>query len=135
MLQQFSCSKLSNRFFLDRNPEYYGDEHLTSTSEGNLVHRAGVGAETYESPSISQPEVLNPAPSETAQGNQYSFSSSSQGFTYENTQQSDGTFMHPQASSQMQNLAPFSSVMVKCIVRYVLLSIYHCWPLILGLNS
>ncbi|KAF7803206.1 GBF-interacting protein 1-like isoform X1 [Senna tora] len=93
-----------------RNPDYYGDEHLTA-SDGNLVHRTDVGAETYDSPSISQPEVLNPAPSETAQGNQYSFPSSSQGFTYENTQQLDTTFSHSQTSSQMQNLAPFSSVM------------------------
>lgn len=94
-----------------RNSDYYGDEHLTTTSEGNLVHRTGVGAETYESPSISQPEVLNSAPAETAPGNQYSFPQSSQGFAYENTQQPDVTFTHSQTSSQMQNLAPFSSVM------------------------
>ncbi|KAK4271795.1 hypothetical protein QN277_020434 [Acacia crassicarpa] len=94
-----------------RNSDFYGDEHLTTTSDGNLVHRTGVGAETYESPSISQPEVLHSAPAETAPGNQYSFPQSSQGFTYENTQQPDVTFPHSQTSSQMQNLAPFSSVM------------------------
>lgn len=79
------------------------------------MHRTNVGAETYESPSISQPEVLNPAPAETAQGNQYSFPPSSQGLAYENTQQPDVTFPHSHTSSQMQNLAPFSSVMVKCM--------------------
>ncbi|KAI9120764.1 hypothetical protein K1719_007797 [Acacia pycnantha] len=94
-----------------RNSDFYGDEHLTTTSDGNLVHRTGVGAETYESPSISQPEVLHSAPAEAAPGNQYSFPQSSQGFTYENTQQPDVTFPHSQTSSQMQNLAPFSSVM------------------------
>ncbi|KAI4295385.1 hypothetical protein L6164_035435 [Bauhinia variegata] len=94
-----------------RNPDYYGDEHHATTSEGNLVHRTGVGAGTYEPPSVSQPEVLKPEPTETVQGNQYSFPSSSHGFNYENTQQPDVTFAHSQTSSQMQNLTPFSSVM------------------------
>lgn len=69
---------------------------------------------TYENSSISEQEALKPEPSETAQDNQYSFPSSSHGFTYENAQQPEVTFPHSQTSSQMQNLAPFSSVMV-CI--------------------
>ncbi|KAJ1426201.1 UBA-like superfamily [Sesbania bispinosa] len=94
-----------------RNPDYYGDEHLTTTSDGNIAHITGVDADTYEHSSISQPEALKSEPPETAQENQYSFPSSSHEFTYENAQQSDVTYPHSQTSSQIQNLSPFSSVM------------------------
>ncbi|XP_027359710.1 uncharacterized protein LOC113868382 isoform X3 [Abrus precatorius] len=95
-----------------RNPDYYGDEHLVNTtSDGNLVQGTGVNAGTYEHTSISQQEALKPEPPETVQENQYPFPSSSHGFTYENDQQPEVTFPHSQTSSQMQNLAPFSSVM------------------------
>lgn len=69
-------------------------------------------ARTYEHSSISQPEALKSEPSETAQENQYSFPSSSHEFTYENAQQPEVAYPHSQASSQIQNLSPFSSVMV-----------------------
>ncbi|XP_061354215.1 uncharacterized protein LOC133298854 [Gastrolobium bilobum] len=94
-----------------RNPDYYGEEHITTTQDGNLVRGTSASAVTYEHSSISQQEVLKPEPPETAQENQYSFPSSSHGFTYENAQQSEVTFPHSQTSSQMQNLAPFSGVM------------------------
>lgn len=101
------------RYFSCRNSDYYEEEHLTTTSDGNLVQRTGVNAGTYDPPSISQPEVLRPeSPHETAQGSQYSFPSSSHGFTYDNSQQLDATYPHSQTSTQAQNLAPFSSVMV-----------------------
>ncbi|KAK7303497.1 hypothetical protein RJT34_14404 [Clitoria ternatea] len=95
-----------------RNPDYYGDEHLaTTTSDGNLVHETGVSAGTYEHTSISQQEALKQEQSVTAQENQYSFPSTSHGFTYENSQQSEVMYPHSQTSSQMQNLPPFPSVM------------------------
>ncbi|KAL2341495.1 hypothetical protein Fmac_009435 [Flemingia macrophylla] len=97
-----------------RNPDYYGDEHLvtTTTSDENLVQGADVSAGgTYEHTSISQQEALNSEGPETAQENQYSFPSSSHGFTYENAQQPEATFPLSQTSSQMQNLTPFSGVM------------------------
>ncbi|KAG4381326.1 hypothetical protein GLYMA_15G126000v4 [Glycine max] len=98
-----------------RNPDYYGDEHLsttaTTTSDGNLVQGTGVSAGTYEHTSISQQEALKPDPPEIAQENQYSFTSQSHGFNYENAQQPEVTFPLSQTSSQMQNLAPFSGVM------------------------
>ncbi|XP_020216055.1 uncharacterized protein LOC109799820 isoform X2 [Cajanus cajan] len=93
-----------------RNPDYYGDEHLTTTSDGNLAHITGVDAGTYEHSSISQSEALKSEPPETAQENQYSFPSSSHEFTYENAQP-DVAYPHSQTSSQIQNLSPFSSVM------------------------
>ncbi|KAH1041089.1 hypothetical protein GLYMA_09G019700v4 [Glycine max] len=94
-----------------RNPDYYGDEHLTTTtSDGNLVQGTGVSAGTYEHTSISQ-EALKPEPPEIAQENQYSFPSHSHGFNYENAQQPEVTFPVSQTSSQNQNLAPFSGVM------------------------
>ncbi|KAK7359147.1 hypothetical protein VNO77_01094 [Canavalia gladiata] len=94
-----------------RNPDYYGDEHLTTASDGNLAHITGVDAGTYEHSSISQSEPLKSEPPETAQENQYSFPSSSHEFTYENAQQPDVTYPHSQTGSQIQNLSPFSSVM------------------------
>ncbi|XP_015867039.3 uncharacterized protein LOC107404589 isoform X2 [Ziziphus jujuba] len=94
-----------------RNPEYYDDEHLRSTSDGNLIHRPGPGAGDYESSPASQAEVLKQETPEAAQGNQYSFPSAAPGFNYEGSQQLNVPFTHPQTSSQMQNLASFSSVM------------------------
>ncbi|WJX53318.1 hypothetical protein P8452_39323 [Trifolium repens] len=94
-----------------KNSDYYGDEHITTTSGGNVAHITGVDARTCEHSSISQPEALKSEPSETAQENQYSFPSSSHEFTYENAQQPDVTYPHSQTSSQIQNLSPFSSVM------------------------
>ncbi|KAK2384421.1 RNA polymerase II degradation factor protein [Trifolium repens] len=94
-----------------KNSDYYGDEHITTTSGGNVAHITGVDARTYEHSSISQQEALKSEPSETAQENQYSFPSSSHEFTYENAQQPDVTYPHSQTSSQIQNLSPFSSVM------------------------
>ncbi|WJX47359.1 hypothetical protein P8452_34057 [Trifolium repens] len=94
-----------------KNSDYYGDEHITTTSGGNIAHITGVDARTYEHSSISQPEALKSEPSETAQENQYSFPSSSHEFTYENAQQPDVSYPHSQTSSQIQNLSPFSSVM------------------------
>ncbi|KAK9981927.1 hypothetical protein SO802_035189 [Lithocarpus litseifolius] len=95
-----------------RNPEYYGDEHLNTTSDGNLVHRTGGGTVNYDSPSVSQPEALKQEATEVAQGNQYAFPSSAADFTYENTQQFNNAFTHPQTSSPMQSLAALSSVMI-----------------------
>ncbi|KAL5839173.1 hypothetical protein ACOSQ4_011781 [Xanthoceras sorbifolium] len=94
-----------------RNPEYYGDEHLRSTSDANIVHRPTASSGDYDSPSVSQPEVLKQETPEAAQENQYPFPSSGPGYTYENAQQLNTAFAHPQASSQMQNLASFSNVM------------------------
>ncbi|KAK7246089.1 hypothetical protein RIF29_40948 [Crotalaria pallida] len=94
-----------------RNADYYEDEHLTTTSDGNLAHRTGVSAGTYEHSSISEQEALKSEPPETAQDNQYSFPSSSHGFTYESAHQPEVTYPHSQSSSQIQNLSPFSGVM------------------------
>lgn len=94
-----------------RNPEFYGDEHLRATSDANLIHRTGASAGEYDSPSVSQEEALKQETTEADQVNQYSFPSSAPGFTYESSQQLNAPFNHPQTSSQMQNLAPFSSVM------------------------
>uniref|UniRef100_A0A6N2MNV2 GBF-interacting protein 1 N-terminal domain-containing protein n=1 Tax=Salix viminalis TaxID=40686 RepID=A0A6N2MNV2_SALVM len=93
-----------------RNPEYYGDEHLRNTVDESLVHRAGVSAANYDTPSVPQAETLKET-SESSQGNQYAFPSSTPGYSYENTQQLNAAFNNAQTSNQMQNIAPFSSVM------------------------
>ncbi|KAJ6751689.1 hypothetical protein OIU85_002146 [Salix viminalis] len=93
-----------------RNPEYYGDEHLRNTVDESLVHRVGVSAANYDTPSVPQAETLKET-SESSQGNQYAFPSSTPGYSYENTQQLNAAFNNAQTSNQMQNIAPFSSVM------------------------
>ncbi|XVF87217.1 hypothetical protein PTKIN_Ptkin18bG0101100 [Pterospermum kingtungense] len=95
----------------NRNPEYYGDERLRNNTEGNIINRSDVSTGNYEAPEDSRPEVLKQDASEAAQGSQYMFPSSASGYSYESSQQSTSTFTHPQTSSQMQNLTPFSSVM------------------------
>ncbi|XWS15928.1 hypothetical protein CRYUN_Cryun34aG0043800 [Craigia yunnanensis] len=95
----------------DRNPEYYGDEHLRNNTEENIINRSNVSTGNYEAPEDSRLEVLKQDASEAAQGSQYTFPSSSSGYSYENSQQLNPAFTHPQTSSQMQNLTPFSSVM------------------------
>lgn len=69
--------------------------------------------EDYDSPPVSQPsEVLKQESPDAVHENQYSFPSSAPGYSYENAQQLNAAFAHQQASSQMQNLASFSSMMV-----------------------
>ncbi|XP_059664778.1 uncharacterized protein LOC132311070 isoform X2 [Cornus florida] len=95
-----------------KNHEYYRDEPLRTVSDGNLGQRTGASDGSYDLPSASQPDVLKQENTEVANGNQYTFSSSSNpGYTFENAQQLNTAFPHSQTSSQMQNLAPFSSVM------------------------
>ncbi|XP_038702587.1 uncharacterized protein LOC119999132 isoform X2 [Tripterygium wilfordii] len=94
-----------------RNPEYYGDEHLRNSPDENFVHKAGVNASSYDSPSVSQPEVLKQETTEAPRGNQYAFPSSSPNYTYDNTQQLNTALNHQEMSSQIQNLSPFSSMM------------------------
>ncbi|KAJ8761921.1 hypothetical protein K2173_006523 [Erythroxylum novogranatense] len=94
-----------------RNPEYYGDEHLRSTADESLVHRTGVNAGNFDSPSVPQPEVLKEESIEVSQGNQYAFHSTTPDYPYENTQQLNDVFNNPQTSSQMQNIASLSSVL------------------------
>lgn len=86
-----------------------------------MVHIANANAGNYDSPSDSQAEVLKQETPETAHGNQYPFPSSAPGYTYENSQQMNAAFVPPQTSSQMQNLAPFSSVMVMSLTFQVFL--------------
>ncbi|XP_058200666.1 uncharacterized protein LOC131315557 isoform X2 [Rhododendron vialii] len=85
-----------------RNPEYHIDESLRAASDGNLVHRTGATAGRSDSLSSSPPEVLKQENTEAPHENQYSFQSSTSSYNFENGQQ---------LSSQMRNLAPFSSVM------------------------
>lgn len=100
-------------FLLCRNPEYYGDESIRTATDENLVHRTSAGAGSFDSPSASHSEALKQENPEVTHGNQYAFPSSSSGFTFESSQQLNAAFNYSQTSSQMQNLTPFSSAMVK----------------------
>lgn len=65
----------------------------------------------YDSPSTSQSDMLKPENTEAPQEIQFSFPSSSSAYNFENGRQSSASFPHSQTRPQMQNLAPFSSVM------------------------
>ncbi|XWS12416.1 hypothetical protein CRYUN_Cryun37aG0087800 [Craigia yunnanensis] len=80
----------------NRNPEYYGDEHLRSSTEGNIMNRSNVSTGNYEAPEDSRPELLKQDASEATQGSQYTFPSSASGYSYENSQQLDPAFTHTQ---------------------------------------
>ncbi|XP_010056860.2 uncharacterized protein LOC104444809 [Eucalyptus grandis] len=94
-----------------RNTEHYGDEHLRPPSDGDDVHVTVASAGSYEAPSASQPDSLKQQSVETTSGNQYTFPSSAPGFNYDNAQHLNAAFNHQQTSSQLQNLASFSSVL------------------------
>ncbi|XP_030515966.2 uncharacterized protein LOC115729515 [Rhodamnia argentea] len=94
-----------------RNTEHYGDDHLRPPSDGDDMHVTVVSAGSYEAPSASQPDSLKQQSVETTSGNQYNFPSSAPGFSYDNTQHLNAAFTHQQTSSQLQNLASFSSVL------------------------
>ncbi|XP_051128787.1 uncharacterized protein LOC127249818 [Andrographis paniculata] len=92
-----------------RSTEYYADDSLRNVSDSGLFHRAGVSAGTYETSSVSQPEVLKPENSERIHGDQYPFPSPNTGYSFDDAQHLNTAFS--QTSSQMQNLSPFSNVM------------------------
>ncbi|KAF8408966.1 hypothetical protein HHK36_005036 [Tetracentron sinense] len=94
-----------------RSPEYFGDEQLRSTSDGNVVHGTISDSGSYDSSSSSQLEVMKQDTPEAPNGHQYNFPSSVPGYAFENTQQLNTAFSYAQTNSQMQNHAPFASVM------------------------
>lgn len=66
----------------------------------------------YDTAPVTQSEVLLPETTEAVPGNQYSFTSSAPGYSYENGQDLNVAFSDTHTSSQVQSLAPFSSVLV-----------------------
>ncbi|KAG9159426.1 hypothetical protein Leryth_010977 [Lithospermum erythrorhizon] len=94
-----------------RNSEYYGDESYLDVADGNLYQRAGASSVNYDSPSASQQEPLKPENPDVERENRYAYPTSSQSFTYENTQQPNATSSQTHSGPQMQNNAAFSNVM------------------------
>lgn len=102
---------------MNRNTEFYGDEHLGSMSNGNRVHAST--AENYNDSSESQGEDLLPENPETVhQENQYTVAQSDQEYAYENAKQQMNTAFDASQTSmhnQMQNLTSLTNVMVSYI--------------------
>ncbi|ESQ33934.1 hypothetical protein EUTSA_v10006794mg [Eutrema salsugineum] len=95
-----------------RNNEFYGDEHLESTANGNMAHAPAAG--NFDDSLESRREVLKQENSETAQEHQYTFAQSEQGHAYEAAKQQLNTAYdasQTNAQNQMQNLAALSNVM------------------------
>lgn len=76
----------------------------------------------YDPSPAPQEEELKSENAEVAHANQYSFPSSNPGYTFDDAQRLNAAFN--QANPQMQNLAPFSDVMVQ-----------HTVPFVMGLRS
>lgn len=76
-----------------------------------MFHRSSASTRDYDPPSASQQEELKPENAEGGHGSQYAFPSSNTGYTFDGAQHMNATFN--QTSAHMQNLAPFSDVMVK----------------------
>lgn len=96
-----------------RNTEFYGDEHLGSTTNGNMVHTPATG--NYDDSLETRREVLKQENSEGAQEHQYTFTQSEQGYAYENAkqQQMNSAYdaSHTNSQNQMHNLDSLSNVM------------------------
>ncbi|KAK4775429.1 hypothetical protein SAY87_023390 [Trapa incisa] len=94
------------------NPEHFGDEHLgPSPTDVENMHTAAANAVNNESASVLQSEVLQPETTQVLPENQYTNTSSTPGYNYENSQNLNAAYNQMQTSSQMQNLAHFSSVL------------------------
>ncbi|KAK9153243.1 hypothetical protein Sjap_000723 [Stephania japonica] len=93
-----------------RSSNYLADEQLQSSSDSNVISRNAVGTGSYDSAS-AQPEAMKHDTAEVPHSHQYSFPGSVPGYTPENSSQLNAGFLYAQANSQMQNLAPLSSVM------------------------
>uniref|UniRef100_A0A1D1YH84 Phosphonoacetaldehyde hydrolase n=1 Tax=Anthurium amnicola TaxID=1678845 RepID=A0A1D1YH84_9ARAE len=92
-----------------RNSDYYTNEQLRPASNDNADCRPGSHVESYETP--SQPDVRSDN-ADTTEGHQYGFQSSVSGYTFSNTIQPGAvSYASVQGDSQIQNPAPFSSVM------------------------
>ncbi|KAH6826201.1 hypothetical protein C2S53_001638 [Perilla frutescens var. hirtella] len=90
-----------------RQSEYYMDDSIRNTPD--RFHGNGSSAGTYDAPSASQPEELQPESAEVAHGNQYRFPSANTGYALDDAKSLNAAFN--ETSSQVQNLAQFSNVM------------------------
>ncbi|KAL5731911.1 hypothetical protein ACHQM5_004593 [Ranunculus cassubicifolius] len=103
-------STASPEHSVNRAPEYFGDEGLQSTSEGNVASTR-TSANTYDS--LSQSELMKQQDGgESIHAHQYSFPTSvPSGYTLDNNNaQLNSAFPYEQTNSQMQNI-PLSTVM------------------------
>ncbi|KAK9714455.1 hypothetical protein RND81_06G095500 [Saponaria officinalis] len=94
-----------------RNSEYYDAKYHRSVSEGTNAHRMGTTWGNFEPPSVSQVDMLKSEAPEVIQPNQYSFSSSTANYNFENKDQLNSSFTHLPTSSQMQGLPSLAGVM------------------------
>ncbi|XP_018451330.2 uncharacterized protein LOC108822686 isoform X1 [Raphanus sativus] len=96
-----------------RNPEFYGDDRLGSTVNGNIGH-APAAAANYDDSLESRREVLTQENPETVKENQYTFAQTEPEYAKQQQQQQLNTAYdasQTNAQNQMQNLASLSNVM------------------------
>lgn len=95
-----------------RNHEYYNNGQLISTSNEDVAAKTGTNTGNLDMPSASQPEVIRNDTLDATHGLQYNFPSAS-GYALSSTSQpNEAAYTYPQGNTQMQNLSPFSNLMV-----------------------
>ncbi|XP_047333391.1 uncharacterized protein LOC124936905 isoform X2 [Impatiens glandulifera] len=95
-----------------RSGDYHRDELQRISSDGNISHEHCADAGNYESPSVSQHEALNKEIGDVSRDSQYTFPSVTSNYNYESSQLLNAALPHhPQFSSQLHNLPPFSTIM------------------------
>ncbi|CAM8954193.1 unnamed protein product [Rhodiola kirilowii] len=96
-----------------RNPKYQGDGQYRLISPENLINRGGVTAETHESISPSQPELLKQDIPSAAEGAHYTYHNPLPGYNLNDShrQQLNPAFAQSQTNSQTQNPTLFLNAM------------------------
>ncbi|CAN8290833.1 unnamed protein product [Cochlearia groenlandica] len=92
-----------------RDTEFYGNEHLGSTANGNMVHPPSTG--DYDDSLGSRREALKQENPETVQEHQYAFAQSVPGYAYENAKQQQMNTAYDASQANAQNLASLSNMM------------------------
>lgn len=93
-----------------RNPEYYSSEQLRTPSDDGISPITGASSRNYDIASTSQPEFSRDDTSISEEPRQYNIPSVSS-YAFSGTMQpDDAAYNRAQANTQMQNLAPLTSL-------------------------
>ncbi|KAH7686036.1 UBA-like protein [Dioscorea alata] len=93
-----------------RNTEYYDSEQLRSTLSENVASTSTTTTRE-DAPSVTEPEIIRTDSLDATHGLQYNFPSVSDYTLPSTSEQNAAGYGFPQSNSQIQNLAPFSSLM------------------------
>jgi len=103
---------MHDNMVVSRNPEYYSSEQLRTPSGDGISPITGASSRNYDIASTSQPEFSRDDTSISEEPRQYNIPSVSS-YAFSGTMQpDDAAYNRAQANTQMQNLAPLTSLTV-----------------------